>query len=104
LSGPYLGIPLGGAADADRGACSITIERGRTLVLGVALPLAGFAPSTTGRFSGVHRGGSGPTKNYRRQTRWGDETVRYDEAVRYDCKYAWVPVPRHCDARIVNSP
>jgi hypothetical protein len=36
--------------------CSITIERGRTLVLGAALQLAGFPPSTTGRFSGVHRG------------------------------------------------
>jgi DNA replication protein DnaC len=35
---------------------SITTDRGTTLVLGVALPLAGFAPSTTGRFSGVHRG------------------------------------------------
>src|SRR5437667_1716333 len=41
-----------------QGACSITIERGRRLALGAALSLAGFAPSTTGRFSGVHRGGS----------------------------------------------
>src|SRR5436309_8238426 len=39
-----------------QGACSITIERGRRLALGAALSLAGFAPSTTGRFSGVHRG------------------------------------------------
>src|SRR3989442_14576726 len=41
-----------------QGACSITIERGRRLTLGAALSLAGFAPSTTGRFSGVHRGES----------------------------------------------
>src|SRR3989454_9366094 len=39
-----------------QGACTITIERGRRLALGAALSLAGFAPSTTGRFSGVHRG------------------------------------------------
>ena len=32
------------------------IERGTTLVLGATLPLAGFAPSMTGRFYGVHRG------------------------------------------------
>ena len=30
-------------------SCSITIERGTTLVLGTALPLAGLLPSTTGR-------------------------------------------------------
>src|SRR5437667_12581360 len=43
-----------------QGACSITIERGRRLALGAALSLAGFAPSTTGRFSGVHRGARAP--------------------------------------------
>jgi hypothetical protein len=41
--------------------CSIPIERGRTLVLGAARRLAGFPPSTTGRFSGVHRGRPGLT-------------------------------------------
>lgn len=38
------------------GTCSITIACGTRVALGAALPLAGFAPSTTGRFSGVHRG------------------------------------------------
>src|SRR5439155_12241152 len=52
----YLDIPSSAPKTPTQGACSITIERGRRLALGAALSLAGFAPSTTGRFSGVHRG------------------------------------------------
>lgn len=48
--------PLAAGGRRHEETCSITSERGTTLALGAALPLAGFAPSTTGRFSGVHRG------------------------------------------------
>ena len=41
------------------GACTLTNQRSRTLVLGALALLAGFDPSTTGRFSGVHRGAWG---------------------------------------------
>src|SRR4029434_804965 len=54
--GRYLGIPRTDVHDAAAVTFSIPIERGRTLVLGAARRLAGFPPSTTGRFSGVHRG------------------------------------------------
>jgi hypothetical protein len=37
-------------------SCTPGLRWGRTLVLGALTPLAGFDPSTTGRFSGVHRG------------------------------------------------
>src|SRR5207244_11712133 len=52
----YLDIPSSAPKTPTPGACSITIERGRRLALGAALSLAGFAPSTTGRFSAAHRG------------------------------------------------
>jgi len=39
-----------------RRSCAPRLRCGRTLVLGALTPLAGFDPSTTGRFSGVHRG------------------------------------------------
>jgi hypothetical protein len=49
------------SADQPPAAADLRVRRrcGRTLSpLGVPAPLAGFDPSTTGRFSGVHRGGS----------------------------------------------
>ena len=52
----YRGIPSSASTPSTEEACSITRERGTTLVLGAALPLAGFGPSTTRRFSGVDRG------------------------------------------------
>src|SRR5207253_468308 len=55
----YLDIPSSAPKTPTQGACSITIERGRRLALGAALSLAGFAPSTTGRFSEVSTEDSG---------------------------------------------
>src|SRR5262249_41609076 len=46
-----------------RETCSITRTRGTTPVLGATLSLAGFAPSTTGRFSTVHRGEGAPRED-----------------------------------------
>jgi acyl-CoA synthetase (AMP-forming)/AMP-acid ligase II len=50
-------IPSSASATPTREACSITRDRGTTFVLGVALPLAGFQVSTTGRVRGRHLGG-----------------------------------------------
>ncbi len=44
------------AALQRRHSCALWLRCGRTFVLGALAPLAGFDLSTTGRFSGVHRG------------------------------------------------
>ena len=62
IVGEISGYPPAASETPTHGTCSITIDRGTTLVLGAALPLAGFAPSTTGRagksYSHVEASGS----------------------------------------------
>ena len=70
--------PSAGLASVTRASALLRIglRCGRTLILRALTPLAGFDPSTTGRFSSVHRGhrthrrGSGDPGLTRESARW----------------------------------